>query len=157
MDTVMKMCVAYLDDSDATLYNAYHANILVPQPREMTIEQQKHVLAKTHKLLTDFCGKPPRGSVAPWWETSAEGTNLLLDWGIEYDHSSQAHDSQMFYLRDEDHWTKIGKSFISLGAISSILRIHLLLHRTRRLHTKSRKLDETPGPWQRDRACRDSW
>lgn len=76
----------------------------------MTIEQQKDVLAKTHKLLTDFCGKPPRGSVAPWWETSAEGTNLLLDWGIEYDHSSQAHDSQMFYLRDEDHWTKIGKT-----------------------------------------------
>lgn len=73
------------------------------------MEQQKDVLAKTHKLLTDFCGKPPRGSVAPWWETSAEGTNLLLDWGIEYDHSSQAHDSQMFYLRDEDYWTKIGR------------------------------------------------
>lgn len=79
-------------------------------PRQMTMAQQKDVLAKTYKMLTDFCGKPPRGSVAPWWETSAEGTYLLLDWGIEYDHSSQAHDSQMFYVRDEDKWTKIDYS-----------------------------------------------
>jgi peptidoglycan/xylan/chitin deacetylase (PgdA/CDA1 family) len=33
----------------------------------MTLEQQRDVLDKTHKLLTDFCGKPPRGSVAPWY------------------------------------------------------------------------------------------
>ena len=51
----------------------------------MSFEQQRDILDYTHKLLTDFCGgKPPRGSVAPWWETSKEGTNLLLDKGIEY-------------------------------------------------------------------------
>ena len=35
-------------------------------PADMTIEQQKVVLDKTFKLITDFTGKPPRGSVAPW-------------------------------------------------------------------------------------------
>jgi len=36
-------------------------------------------------LLTEFNrGIPPKGSVAPWWEVSAEGTNLLLEQGIEY-------------------------------------------------------------------------
>lgn len=36
-------------------------------PTDMTIEQQRDVLDKTYRQLTDFCGgKPPRGSVAPW-------------------------------------------------------------------------------------------
>lgn len=35
-------------------------------PVDMSMQQQKAVLAKTFKMLTDFCGKPPRGSVAPW-------------------------------------------------------------------------------------------
>lgn len=34
-------------------------------PADMTLEQQSDVLDKTYRLLTDFCGKPPRGSVAP--------------------------------------------------------------------------------------------
>lgn len=56
-------------------------------PTEMTLEQQRDVLDKTYRQLTEFCnGKPPRGSVAPWWETSKEGSELLLSYGIEYDH-----------------------------------------------------------------------
>jgi len=31
-------------------------------PSEMSEEQQKDVLDKSFKLLTEFCGKPPRGS-----------------------------------------------------------------------------------------------
>ncbi|EIN11316.1 glycoside hydrolase/deacetylase [Punctularia strigosozonata HHB-11173 SS5] len=80
-------------------------------PVSMTAEQQKDILEHTYKLLTDFCGGvSPKGSVAPWWETSAEGTDLLLDKGIEYDHSNMAHDSQAYYLRDKDTWTKIDYS-----------------------------------------------
>jgi hypothetical protein len=52
----------------------------------MTIEQQKEILDHTFKQLTKFCGKPPKGSVAPWWEVSKEGSAMLLDYGIEYDH-----------------------------------------------------------------------
>lgn len=77
-------------------------------PSAMTLEQQKDILDHTYKLLTDFnSGKPPKGSVAPWWETSKEGTVLLLEKGIEYDHSNMAHDSQAYYLCDEDTWSKI--------------------------------------------------
>ena len=68
----------------------------------------KSQLDKTYKLLTDFCGgKPPKGSVAPWWETSEEGAELLLSYGIEYDHSMSHHDCQMYWLRIGDTWTKI--------------------------------------------------
>lgn len=51
----------------------------------MTFEQQKDILDHTFQLLTEFNhGISPKGSVAPWWETSKEGTELLLDKGIEY-------------------------------------------------------------------------
>ncbi|KAH9833887.1 uncharacterized protein C8Q71DRAFT_712170 [Rhodofomes roseus] len=80
-------------------------------PVSMTLEQQKDILDYTYDLLAKFNnGVPPKGSVAPWWETSAEGTMLLLDKGIEYDHSHMAHDSQAYYLRDEDTWTRIDYS-----------------------------------------------
>lgn len=76
----------------------------------MTLEQQKDILEHTLDLLTKFTGKTPKGSVAPWWETSKEGTELLLEKGIEYgkelsiiisrtalialpDHSHMAHES----------------------------------------------------------------
>ncbi|CAE7178943.1 Polysaccharide deacetylase family protein [Pyrenophora teres f. teres] len=76
-------------------------------PVDMTIEQQRDVLDKTYRMLTEFAGKPPRGSVAPWWETSREGAELLLSYGIEYDHSMSHHDCQPYYLRTGDSWTKI--------------------------------------------------
>ncbi|KAF2436568.1 polysaccharide deacetylase family protein [Tothia fuscella] len=76
-------------------------------PNDMTIEQQRDVLDKTYKMLTEFCGKPPRGSVAPWWETSKEGAELLLSYGIEYDHSMSHEDHKPYWLRTGDTWTKI--------------------------------------------------
>jgi hypothetical protein len=41
------------------------------------------------------------------WETSQEGAELLLSYGIEYDHSMSHHDCQAYYLRTGDQWTKI--------------------------------------------------
>ena len=79
-------------------------------PSDMTIEQQRDVLDKTFRMLTDFCGKPPRGTVAPWWETSKEGADLLLRYGVEYDHSMSHHDCQMYWLRTGDTWTNIDYS-----------------------------------------------
>ncbi|PKK48829.1 hypothetical protein CI102_6330 [Trichoderma harzianum] len=76
-------------------------------PADMTLDQQRVILDKTYRQLTEFCGKPPKGSVAPWWEASAEGAQLLLDYGIEYDHSLSHHDCQAYYLRTGDSWTKI--------------------------------------------------
>jgi hypothetical protein len=44
------------------------------------------------------------------WETSREGAELLLSYGIEYDHSMSHHDCQAYYLRTDDSWTKIDYS-----------------------------------------------
>lgn len=79
-------------------------------PSDMTLEQQRDILDKTYHLLYDFTGKPPRGIVAPWWETSKEMADLLLSYGIEYDHSMSHHDCQMYWLRTGDTWTKIDYS-----------------------------------------------
>ena len=76
-------------------------------PADMTVEQQRDVLDHSYRLITKLCGKPPRGSTAPWWEQSKEGAQLLLDYGLEYDHSFQHHDCQPYYLRMGDSWTKI--------------------------------------------------
>lgn len=41
------------------------------------------------------------------WETSREGAQLLLDYGVEYDHSMAHHDCQAYYLPAGESWTKI--------------------------------------------------
>lgn len=71
--------ILLLIKSQSGLHGYSHEN-----PTAMTLEQQHTILDKTCKLLTDFCGKPPRGNVAPWWETSKEGAELMLKYGIEY-------------------------------------------------------------------------
>ncbi|ODV83113.1 hypothetical protein CANARDRAFT_9838 [[Candida] arabinofermentans NRRL YB-2248] len=79
-------------------------------PTDMTVEQQHAVLDKCIKLITEFSGKPPTGSAAPWWETSTDGIKMLLDKGIEYDHSMFHQDCQPYWCRSGDTWTKIDYS-----------------------------------------------
>ena len=68
-------------------------------PRSMRIEQQRAVLSKCVQLLTDFCGGVrPKGNVVPWWECSKEGTDMLLEMGVEYDHSNMAHELSRNFL-----------------------------------------------------------
>jgi peptidoglycan/xylan/chitin deacetylase (PgdA/CDA1 family) len=77
-------------------------------PIDMSMEQQRDILDKAYRQLTDFCGgKPPWGTVAPWWEVSKEATELLLLYGIKYDQSMSHEDYQPYYLRASDTWTKI--------------------------------------------------
>lgn len=103
LETFPEDCAAVRDAGhEIGLHGYSHEN-----PADMTFEQQRDVLDHTYKLLTNFCGKPPRGSVAPWWETSKEGTELMLSYGIEYDHSMSHEDCQMYWLRTGDQWTKI--------------------------------------------------
>lgn len=53
-------------------------------PTALSLEQQREILEKTHKQLTEFCGKPPLGNVAPWWEVSREGAEMMLEKGVQY-------------------------------------------------------------------------
>ena len=107
-------------------------------PNAMTLQQQKDILAKTFQQLTDFVGKPPTGSVAPWWETSEEGADLLLEYGIEYDHSMMHHDSQCYWLRTGDTWTKIDYSAKAEQWMKPLVR------------GKTTNLVEVPASWYLD-------
>lgn len=41
--------------------------------------------------------------MAPWWESSKEGVELMLRYGLEYDHSFSHHDCQVCdYPVDDD-------------------------------------------------------
>ncbi|PWN53308.1 glycoside hydrolase/deacetylase, partial [Violaceomyces palustris] len=103
LDTFPEECRQIVEEGhEIGLHGYSHEN-----PSDMSPEQQRDVLDKTFRQLTEFVGKPPRGSVAPWWEVSGQGAELLMEYGIEYDHSAMHHDSQVYYLRTGDTWTKI--------------------------------------------------
>ena len=56
-------------------------------PTAMNLEQQTKIMDRCYRLIKDFQnGKPPRGIVAPWWESSREGAELMLRYGLDYDH-----------------------------------------------------------------------
>jgi len=77
-------------------------------PIAMTLEQQTAIMDKCYKLIKEFTGgKAPRGMVAPWWESSQEGAELMLRYGLEYDHSFSHHDCQCYWLRTGDKWIPI--------------------------------------------------
>ena len=88
--------------ADSGLHGYSHEN-----PVKITWEQQRDALNKSYRLVTEFCGKPLRGNVVPWWECSEKGTELMLKYGIEYDYFMLHHDCQPYYLRMGDKWTKI--------------------------------------------------
>jgi len=79
-------------------------------PIAMTPEQEEAIFDKCIGLITDLCGKSPRGYVAPWWEFGPKTNELLLNKGIAYDHSLMHNDFHPYYCRVGDSWTKIDYS-----------------------------------------------
>jgi len=67
---------------------------------ELSLEQEREILAKSVEVMTEFTGKPPRGWTAPAWSPSKNSMKLLEEFGLEYDHSFMIHDCQMFYAPD---------------------------------------------------------
>ncbi|PCG95039.1 Glycoside hydrolase/deacetylase, beta/alpha-barrel [Penicillium occitanis (nom. inval.)] len=107
LETFPEQCAAVRDAGhEIGLHGYSHEN-----PVNMTPQQARNVLDKTYKMLTDFCGgTPPRGYVAPWWEVNQEMVELLLSYGIKYDHSLSHHDCQAYRVRLGDQWTRIDYS-----------------------------------------------
>ena len=79
-------------------------------PLAMTKEQEQAILNKTFDLVVELSGNAPKGYSAPWWELSPNTIDLLLEKGIEYDHSLMENDHSPYYLRRDDSWTKIDYS-----------------------------------------------
>ena len=58
-------------------------------PKEIMKELQQNMkevgeVRPEVQAFVEFTGKPPLGSVAPWWEGSAEAAELLIAKGIRY-------------------------------------------------------------------------
>ena len=75
-------------------------------PIALTEQQERDVMTRSVELITKLTGRPPRGYVAPWWETSERGALLLAEFGFSYGHSQNYHDFLPFYARVGDRWTK---------------------------------------------------
>lgn len=67
---------------------------------QLSASEQKVVLDKSIKVLTEFCGKKPLGYTAPSWNTSRELIPQLEAAGIIYDHSFMHHDVQPYFAPD---------------------------------------------------------
>jgi len=76
-------------------------------PLSMSREQEAAILDRCTDLITDRSGTRPTGYVAPWWEFSRNTAELLVERGIDYDHSLMHHDHEPHYVRVGDSWTKI--------------------------------------------------
>lgn len=76
-------------------------------PLAMNRTQEEDVLKKSIELIEGISGKKPSGYVAPWWEFSNHTLDLLLQYGIKYDHSLMHRDFHPYYVRKGGSWTKI--------------------------------------------------
>ena len=71
--------------SNAILVSVVGVGLVGSELVDQLLAQPKGIFHHTVQLLSKFNpAAPPNGSVSPWCETSKEGTNLLLDKGIEY-------------------------------------------------------------------------
>jgi peptidoglycan/xylan/chitin deacetylase (PgdA/CDA1 family) len=75
-------------------------------PIALSVEQERDVLMRSVELITKLTGSAPKGYVAPWWETSERGAELLQEFGFSYGHSQNYNDFSPFYARVGDSWTK---------------------------------------------------
>lgn len=96
----MKMIVAAGHEVGSHGYS--HEN-----PIAMTPKQEEDVLKRSIELIENLTGRKPVGYVAPWWEFSNITNELLVKYGIKYDHSLMHNDHTPYYVRVGDKWTKI--------------------------------------------------
>lgn len=76
-------------------------------PRDMSPQQERDVLARSIELIEQLSGSRPTGYIAPWGEMTTITADLLLEAGFTYDRTQVLHDFQPFYARTGDSWTKI--------------------------------------------------
>ena len=91
-------------------------------PIAMTRVQEEAILDRCIDLVEKASGQRPTGYVAPWWEFSPVTNELLLERGIEYDHSLMHRDFEPYYVRVGDSWTKIDYSLSAEEWMQPLIR-----------------------------------
>lgn len=108
-------------------------------PSDLSEAQQRIVLAKSIKVLTEFCGKKPSGYTAPAWATSKELIPQLEEFGIIYDHSFMHHDVLMYFCPDSSHeWIETNNAHDASTWMKPMSKL------------KPSKVVEIPGNWHLD-------
>ncbi|KAK5062642.1 hypothetical protein LTR84_004715 [Exophiala bonariae] len=106
LDTFPKECVAIRDAGHEIGLHGYSHE----EPNKLSAQQQEDVFNHTYELLTKFVGEPPKGIVTPMCQISEASAQLLVDKGMEYDHSAMHRDCVPYYLRVGDQWEKVDPS-----------------------------------------------
>jgi peptidoglycan/xylan/chitin deacetylase (PgdA/CDA1 family) len=113
-ETFPEECKSIVEEGhEIGLHGYSHEN-----PLALTKDQEEKILVKSLEILTKLYGKEPIGYVAPWWELSSNTIDLLVKYGVKYDHSLMHHDFQCYYAptaekiypidydKDPDTWMK---------------------------------------------------
>ncbi|HZU17573.1 MAG TPA: polysaccharide deacetylase [Candidatus Dormibacteraeota bacterium] len=69
---------------------------------DLTPEQERDVFWRSHEILSELVGRPPRGNRTPSWDLSPHTVPILLELGVRYDSSLMSTDYTPFYCRTGD-------------------------------------------------------
>jgi peptidoglycan-N-acetylglucosamine deacetylase len=79
-------------------------------PVAMSVEQERDILNHTLEITQRAWGQRPTGYVAPWWEVGPRTIELLIEAGIDYDHSMMHDDFHAYFLPTYERWTPIDQT-----------------------------------------------
>ncbi len=68
----------------------------------LTPEQERAVFRRSHDVLTELLGAPPRGNRTPSWDLTPHTIPILRELGVLYDSSLMSNDHTPFYARQGD-------------------------------------------------------
>src|SRR4051794_2858134 len=80
-----------------------HHGYLHENPIGLTRDEEKRVIERGLEVIQRICGLKPAGYRSPAWDNSPHTTELLLEYGFEYESSLMAHDFQPYWCRVGDN------------------------------------------------------
>ena len=72
---------------------------------ELSVDEQRDVLARSRDAVAELTGSPPAGFRAPYWSLSPRTLDLVTEAGFRYDSSLQADDYRLYRVRSGDRHT----------------------------------------------------
>ena len=72
---------------------------------ELSVDEQRDVLARSRDAVAELTGAPPSGFRAPYWSLGPRTLELVSEAGFRYDSSLQADDYRLYRVRAGDRHT----------------------------------------------------
>ncbi|KAL2851052.1 hypothetical protein BJY01DRAFT_245154 [Aspergillus pseudoustus] len=67
-------------------------------PGDLTTQQFRDIMIKSKEIVSKFCGKEPKGFIAPAWDPHPEQISIMEEVGLTYaDHSMMHEDFHCYY------------------------------------------------------------